>query len=306
MKKLFALLSLFCAMNAIAQTEITRVYLDSVFKETKSREHAFYRVMLQDEEDYILRIFYKSGKLMRQGRCLTAEGHKLHGTVRSFWETGGRMEQLQYENGTQVGGIQTWHENGKPQMVGYLGPVQWQRQTNVSQFWTEDGIQTVKDGVGHYKAKGLFCEEEGEILNEKRTGKWTGTDFLQKLKYVEIYKSDGILESGESVDKNGMSYKYTEIVERPTLVGGIEKFYEFVKKTFRTPDATPGGRILLKFTVDTDGDIADLIISNCSHPPTQQAIINMMAKCPKWVPGKKRGKITPTDFTLPLILAASY
>lgn len=302
MTKITIALLAFCFQ--INAQELERVYLDSVFEKTTEGKHHYYRTVTQDEEGYLSRTYYASGKIFRQGRSQDITGSSLHGWVREFYETGGRKAQIQYEKGKEVGSVQRWYEDGKPRLVGYWKKYEGETENTlmIAEFWDDKGVQTVTAGNGFYSDIYEGLSESGQLINERRTGIWKGEDITRKLTFEETY-ADGKLVTGLSNDESGAEYRYDKIMQRPEYPGGINAFYKFVQQNFRTPFDSPGGRMIVKFHVDIDGDISDLFIINCSHKPTQDAVIDMFIRIPKWIPARIRGRDFRCEFTLPIVLA---
>jgi len=284
--------------------ENSRIYLDSSLEKTEEGKHTYYRTISQDEEGFLCRTFYLSGKIYQQGRSVTESGQRFHGWVREFWENGNRKSQMQYDQGIKVGSVQRWYEDGKQRLVGY-----WENQKGeidntlmVANFWNSHGEQTVINGNGFYSDDFDNLSEAGELVNERKNGVWKGSDAIHKIKFEETY-ADGKLVTGFSIDENGAGLRYDKIMEGALFPGGLEAFYRFVQKNFRTPDDAPGGRIIVSFHVDADGDISDLKAYNCEHLPTQHAIIDLFVKCPKFIPATMRGRAVKCFYTLPIVIA---
>lgn len=107
----------------------------------------------------------------------------------------------------------------------------------------------------------------------------------------------------EEVDNN--IYNAAGIEVKPEFPGGMEKFYKFVKDNFRTPEDTPGGRMIVSFVVEKDGSLTDIKVPRPAGPGTAEEAIRMLKRCPRWVPAEQNGRKVRCMFTLPIVIASS-
>ena len=105
------------------------------------------------------------------------------------------------------------------------------------------------------------------------------------------------------------SVKTSEVLElkeeMPEYQGGPQKMMEFVQKTMVYPKKEKkkkiGGLVKLKFTVDSSGDLSNIIISQTSgNENLDNEAIRIVSNMPKWKPGKQNGKPIPVLFNLPV------
>jgi protein TonB len=88
---------------------------------------------------------------------------------------------------------------------------------------------------------------------------------------------------------------------KPEFKGGLNKFYEYIAKNFRTPDV-PGlnGKLLISFVVEKDGSITDIKALKDIGYGTAEEAIRLLKNCPKWSPAIQNGKTVRCQFMLPL------
>jgi len=88
---------------------------------------------------------------------------------------------------------------------------------------------------------------------------------------------------------------------KPEFKGGLNKFYEYIAKNYRTPDA-PGlnGQLLVSFVVEKDGSIDDIKVIKDLGYGTGAEAIRVLKKCPNWTPAEQQGKKVRCSFMLPL------
>jgi protein TonB len=88
---------------------------------------------------------------------------------------------------------------------------------------------------------------------------------------------------------------------KPEFKGGLNKFYEYIAKNYRTPDA-PGinGQLMVSFVVEKDGSIDDIKVLKDLGYGTGAEAIRILKKCPKWTPAEQKGKKVRCTFMLPI------
>lgn len=60
------------------------------------------------------------------------------------------------------------------------------------------------------------------------------------------------------------------------------------------------GRVLVKFVVDTTGEITTVEVPKSIHPLLDAEAIRVVSRMPKWKPGMHKGKHVRVYFTLPI------
>ena len=92
---------------------------------------------------------------------------------------------------------------------------------------------------------------------------------------------------------------------KPEYKGGLNKFYEYIAKNYRTPDV-PGlkGKLLVSFVVEKDGSITDIKVLKDIGYGTGEEAIRILKKCPNWTPAEQKGKKVRCTFMLPINIQA--
>lgn len=86
--------------------------------------------------------------------------------------------------------------------------------------------------------------------------------------------------------------------------GGIDRFYTFFGKEFKTPENanTKNIRIRISFAVEINGSLSYIESSPGIDKTTEQEIIRVLSLSPKWQPGESGGKKTRMQYSLPIVL----
>ncbi|MCR4031660.1 MULTISPECIES: hypothetical protein [Flavobacterium] len=84
--------------------------------------------------------------------------------------------------------------------------------------------------------------------------------------------------------------------------GGIDQFYTFFSKEFKTPEDQylKNSKIKISFAVEKDGSMSYLQSEPAIDKSLEQEIIRVLKACPKWQPGLLDGKKTKMQYSLPI------
>jgi antitoxin component YwqK of YwqJK toxin-antitoxin module len=292
------------------------VYLDSLFHIGTAENYRYIRV-IQDfknpnKEEYLMNVYFKSGKIQMKGATSNRNNITRTGTFLYFYEDGKRRSILNYEKDKPVGAYFEFHETGEKKLEG-----EWIDNKNtvipnvkVKNCWNEKGIQTINEGNGffeeiYFRGSLPFRNNvdgfgSGKIVNNLKDSIWTGFNKKTKFSYVENYNK-GELISGVSIDSNKVEYKYTVSEIRPVPKKGMEHFYEFIGKNFKTPNIQGlNGKVYVSFVVETDGSITDVKVLRDIGFGTGAEAVRVVSSYKGWIPGEQRGKKVRCTFSLPI------
>ena len=112
--------------------------------------------------------------------------------------------------------------------------------------------------------------------------------------------SQVVEESDEQV------YNTAGIEVKPDFPGGMEKFYSFVGKNFRTPEEEGlKGKVYVSFVVEKDGSLTDIKVLRDIGYGTGKEAIRVLQKSPKWNPGIQNGKPVRVQYSLPISIVSA-
>ncbi len=104
-------------------------------------------------------------------------------------------------------------------------------------------------------------------------------------------------DNNEIYNSNGVEFK-------PEFPGGIGAFYKYVGDHFKMPTANDfrGGRLIVAFTIEKDGSIADAkVVKEIGYGTTEEAI-RLIKASPLWRPAVQNGKKVRCSYMLPINL----
>ncbi|RZJ33686.1 MAG: energy transducer TonB [Flavobacterium sp.] len=96
-------------------------------------------------------------------------------------------------------------------------------------------------------------------------------------------------------------YNTAGIEVKPQFPGGIEAFYNFIRKNYTPPDE-PGlkGNVFVSFVVEKDGSLTDIKVLRDIGFGTKEEAIRVLKKCPRWTPAEQNGKRVRCSYQLPI------
>ena len=105
-----------------------------------------------------------------------------------------------------------------------------------------------------------------------------------------------------STSQNGEVYIVVE--QMPEYPGGMSELMKYIARNIKYPaDAVrekKQGRVIVQFTVGTDGYTSDFKVIHSVSPSLDAEAIRVLANMPKWTPGMQRGKAVPVKYTVPV------
>jgi periplasmic protein TonB len=92
----------------------------------------------------------------------------------------------------------------------------------------------------------------------------------------------------------------------PTFNGGdpAVEFRKFISGNLKYPEIAAkngvSGRVIVQFTVDKKGKIADAVVVRSVDPALDNEALRVILASPKWTPGKQDGKKANVLYTFPI------
>ena len=103
------------------------------------------------------------------------------------------------------------------------------------------------------------------------------------------------------VEEDNTVYNTAGIEVKPDFPGGMEKFYNFIAKNYRTPEEEGlKGKVYVTFVVEKDGSLTDIKVLRDIGYGTGKEAIRVLKATPHWNPGEQNGKKVRCTFSLPI------
>ena len=171
------------------------------------------------------------------------------------------------------------------------------------------------NGFYHSKLKNRII-----MINKKKTNRW------MRLAYVICIPAiigamcccsqrkgnnaqTGTPAATETVTETAATVPYSEIFEKPTFEGSdANAFAKWVYGQVKYPqqciDEKIEGRVVLQFTINKVGEVADVTVLRGVCPALDEEAVRAVKASPAWTPGKTEdGKAVPVTFTFPIVFA---
>jgi hypothetical protein len=305
MKRLYILL-LFVPLIALSQDKT--IFLDSLMLPTDEGKHIFYRVVQDydtDRKQYAFKEYYLSGNLKTEGFTSSKDYRTLTSRFISYYENGNKETEGEFVQGQPLGVFETWYPDAKKKLEGnYVKhPENYSNQLEVLQYWDAGGAHKVINGNGYFIDEEEYRVFSGKITNRVRDSIWTGRTRNGKISFRETY-SNGKFISGTSTDESNISREYFGLEQKPEYAGGTAEFYKYVAKNYTIPNKGAAyGRIIVKFVVEKDGRITDIVIVRGLNEKMDAEAIRVVKSSTGWKPGLQRGIPVRVQYSLPIIIA---
>lgn len=101
----------------------------------------------------------------------------------------------------------------------------------------------------------------------------------------------------------------TFIGKLPEFPGGIDSLAKFICSNLIYPEDAKKdsiqGRVICRFTIDTDGSISDIQVLRSVYPSLDREAVRVISIMPRWEPGVQNGEKKRCKFKLPITFKLS-
>lgn len=108
------------------------------------------------------------------------------------------------------------------------------------------------------------------------------------------------------VEEDNTVYNTAGIEVKPDFPGGMDKFYNYIAKNYRTPEEEGlKGKVYVTFVVEKDGSLTDIKVLRDIGYGTGKEAIRVLKATPRWNPGEQNGKKVRCTFSLPISIQSA-
>lgn len=96
---------------------------------------------------------------------------------------------------------------------------------------------------------------------------------------------------------------YEQVEVKPLFPGGMNEFMKFVMKNFHISEEeeVPTGTVHVSMVIDKNGNITNVqILRDLGNAGNE--IKRILAKCPKWQPGRMKGENVDVEYNFPITI----
>jgi len=301
----FLFLTLFFT-NVRAQKDSVIYYIKNPDKLVSNKDSADYSVVITpvDSNLFLVKEYFKTGKLGLMGKSTNSTLHfNFHGLIVYYFPNGIKMYEKNFKNGKPVGDVIEYYPNGK-----FYNRKHYENAEGKSKLLLEDcndryGNILAANGNGKWqKYSWNFSKllEEGPVINGMEDGEWHAK-MADSVDMIEIYKEGKIIKRE---DHSNESKIYTSVEKVPEFPGGINAFYDFIRKNLKYPlPAYNGGiqgEVDLSFVVEEDGSLTNIEVRRGIGGGCDEEAVRIIKLSPKWSPGIQNGKPIRIGYGVPI------
>lgn len=119
--------------------------------------------------------------------------------------------------------------------------------------------------------------------------------------YIRDYQHQEVVE--EEVEE---VIFFVNVEQKPTFNGGdANEFSKWVNSRLVYPELAKDngieGRVVLQFTIDTDGRVRDVMVLGSPDESLSREAVRVVSSSPKWEPGRQRDRAVKVSYTFPVI-----
>ncbi|RKF33108.1 hypothetical protein BCY89_12785 [Sphingobacterium siyangense] len=283
------------------------------FLATKDKSYYYrqvYPVANEPKRLYRVQAFYTETNLPKfSGHSLNYDGKtlKYFGETVSYFPTG-KVESVELydELSYLIDTAYYYHPNGKLKALVYYEPNKTEAKSNFPHYLLyldSLGNMLLRKGNGFFRfdyKNGQYIE--GELVNDKREGIWTGWD---QSKYEEFYKED-ILINGKRYLPDGKinTYSAKTMEQEPKYHGNLMADIELLMRRVQFPleffEKYKKKTILVNFVVNKSGATEDYEIEGDYELSIKRMMIEAMQRLGKWTPAYLKGVPVRVRYTVPV------
>lgn len=121
---------------------------------------------------------------------------------------------------------------------------------------------------------------------------------------IELEREDGTFDMRIVKRAPDTLYEFADIM--PEFYGGEKELFNFIMVNLKYPERESKngiqGRVVVSFTVDTEGQLRDVkaVKTPTNGENLAKEAVRVVQNMPKWKPGKEKGKPVKVTFSLPI------
>lgn len=119
------------------------------------------------------------------------------------------------------------------------------------------------------------------------------------------FVSLGAMDYTKGIDQKRDDKPYHVVDVLPKYQGGESAMMKFIQDNVKYPvkavENGVSGRVVVRFVVDKDGSISDVVINKGLSKECDAEAMRVIKAMPKWIPGKNKGENVAVYYNLPII-----
>lgn len=185
--------------------------------------------------------------------------------------------------------IYDYYADGKIQMTTTSTLINPLNKNGLTIYYSSNGI---KSAAGHHE-------------NNKPVKRWVWYCEKHNDSTVAVYNDDGTKIYSRMCKEEKDGEVFTIVEKMPEFPGGVQEMMGFIQKNIIYPNRAItnkiGGKIFIKFIVNTSGDISDVtVIKGSGLRDLDDEARRIVMRMPRWSPGTQNNKPVSVYFNLPI------
>jgi len=299
--KLLTLLLLITGITVQAQQRYKEYYRDQLGKGEKIVYADYQSISIRTAEgDYVQKVFYPEKKILTH--YLTYKDSKFQakeGPYREWYDNGQLWKEGAYEN-DKAHGVWTFYsyDNGTKSEYGAF-----EMGERTGKWITLDSLggttreQFYKAGKLHGECKIYSMDGQLAMTQQFEEGKKISEQRL--LDDPDVYGSINDALDIQPYLKE-CENENAELRQNCTERKYLEAIYKNIKYPALAREENVMGNVLIRFTLEKDGSISDIMVLRGVCEVIEQECRRVMKYMPEWKPGMKNGKPVRVWYNLPI------
>jgi TonB family protein len=151
--------------------------------------------------------------------------------------------------------------------------------------------------------------------NETRAGKMKvvalSVILVSGVLFAQAAKDDTKPTVAKTQQKMDAAGVYSQVDKMPKFLGDDPRYLSnFVLENLAYPQAAKDkkieGDVIVRFIIDEDGNVQDAHVTSSPDAILTDAVMAVMNKMPKWIPGENNGRKVKVYYTLPISYKMEY
>lgn len=117
---------------------------------------------------------------------------------------------------------------------------------------------------------------------------------------IQFVSAQETTTDSKTTDSNNFIYNLDEIKKIPEFPGGMNEFYNFIRKNYNAPSKTLSDKVLVRFIIEKDGSLSSFKVLKSVNYDSDKEAVRVLSICPNWIPGEKNGQKVRCKLTLPI------
>ncbi len=126
------------------------------------------------------------------------------------------------------------------------------------------------------------------------------------LSFFVFFLSMQVLQAQEPIASDEPIVEMKDADIQPMFYAGEDALYDFIKQNFKKPEVPELiGKVFVSFIVEIDGTLTDIYTTRDIGFGTGAEAERVMQLSPKWIPGRKEGKVVRVKYYLPIPISTN-